>query len=425
MKKLIRVALALIVVLILFGFSPISAKANSDAIDLKLGDEGATSWNIANIAPGDSGTKTVTLHNAGYLDGYVIIWITDIKETDFAEDGAWLDDYVLFGFSSDRLNTNLNPPLRIDKFPKDATGQPNYLRINSIKAGETISLIWEWQFLYEAGNEAQGDSFSFTINYKLVGVPPPSAGEGYWEEPTCHRTYLSGKTVIAKSIDKQFQLIIEEGTVVLTRDDKPLSWIEMCKVKNSSEPPEDTNVISLFYNFKPDGATFDPPAILEYHYELDEIPENVDEEDLVIVLWDADAGEWIELECTVNTETQTITAKVKHFTVFAIFGYEAVTLPVVPTVPPKKTEPVPSSPKPPGPPEPPESTPSVSPGPSSPEPETPVPSVPQETSPLIEPVGETEEINWFLIVGIIVGLLVFSGIAYFIRRKREEKKHTN
>ncbi len=175
MKKLFKkTPPALMIALILLGSLPIPVKADPSATDLKLGGEEATSWNIANIYPGQSGTKTVTLHNAGYLDGFVTIWITDIKETDFAGNGARLDDYVFFDVSADRLTTNLSFPMKIDKFPKDASGNPNYLRINSLKAGETISLVWRWHFLAEAGNEAQGDGFSFTINYMLEETPPPS-----------------------------------------------------------------------------------------------------------------------------------------------------------------------------------------------------------------------------------------------------------
>ena len=53
-----RLALALILGLALIGSSPIPVQAQTP-IDLELGGEGATSWNIANIKPGDSGTKTV------------------------------------------------------------------------------------------------------------------------------------------------------------------------------------------------------------------------------------------------------------------------------------------------------------------------------------------------------------------------------
>jgi len=172
-KKLIECSLALILLLALFGSLLIPAKGDSGAIDLRLGNEEATSWNIANIYPGQKGTETVTLYNAGYADGVVTVWITDIQETDYAGDGAWLAYYVVFELASDRLSTNLSWPLKIYDFPQNASGKPNYLRIDPIGARETVTLIWHWHFLPEAGNEAQGDSFSFTINYKLERVLPP------------------------------------------------------------------------------------------------------------------------------------------------------------------------------------------------------------------------------------------------------------
>jgi len=47
----------------------------------------------------------------------------------------------------------------------------------------------------------------------------------------------------------------------------------------------------------------------------------VSEENLVVAYWDAEAGEWIKLDSTVNTETNTITIKVSHFTAFTILAY--------------------------------------------------------------------------------------------------------
>jgi len=172
-KKLTAYSLASILLLVLLGFLLIPARVDSGDIDLKLGGEGANSWNVDNIYPGQSGSQTVTLYNASNRDGLVTIWITDIEETDFAGDGAWLAYYVVFELASDRLSTNLSWPLKIYDFPQNASGKPNYLRIDPIGARETVTLIWHWHFLPEAGNEAQGDSFSFTINYKLERVLPP------------------------------------------------------------------------------------------------------------------------------------------------------------------------------------------------------------------------------------------------------------
>ena len=104
-----RLILALILGLALIGSLPMPAQAQTP-IDLELGGEGATSWDIGNIKPGDSGTKTVELHNAGSRHGVVTIWISDIEEADGGGDGAVLDDSLLFNLSCQRLSTTLTLP---------------------------------------------------------------------------------------------------------------------------------------------------------------------------------------------------------------------------------------------------------------------------------------------------------------------------
>ncbi|GAI11022.1 unnamed protein product, partial [marine sediment metagenome] len=52
----------------------------------------------------------------------------------------------------------------------------------------------------------------------------------------------------------------------------------------------------------------------------DALPEGVAEEDLVIAYYDEEAGEWVELDCVVDTVNNIITASVAHFTTFAIIG---------------------------------------------------------------------------------------------------------
>ncbi|UCD54349.1 MAG: hypothetical protein JSU76_01310, partial [Dehalococcoidia bacterium] len=46
------------------------------------------------------------------------------------------------------------------------------------------------------------------------------------------------------------------------------------------------------------------------------------EENLVVAYYDEDAEEWVELECSDDPETHTITACVAHFTTFALIGSE-------------------------------------------------------------------------------------------------------
>ena len=411
MEKLMRVSLSLIASLILFGASPVlSAKADSGVVDLRLGDGQAIAWQITDICPGESGTETVVLRNAGYSGGFVTVWITDIEQTDYAGDGAWLDDYVLLDISCSKLSTNLNLPATVNELPKDASGNPGYLRISPLNEGETLTLIWQWSFLPEAGNEAQGDSFSFTVNYSLQAFPLPEP----WEPPA-GKTYLTGRidgnglvnrTIVAESFDGKLSLTIEKGTTALTSEKKLLMWVSMYEMQDPPEPPEGKNVISLFYDFQPEGATFDPPITISLEYDPDSLPENVAEDDLVLAYYDESAGKWVDLECVVDTENNTITASVPHFTIFAIIGKIK---PVPEPVPLEEPEPVPPEPTP-VPPEP-------EPVPPEPEPVPPEEPEPKPVTP-VTPVTP-EEPNWPLIIeATVAGLLIASGICYFFIRKR-------
>lgn len=59
---------------------------------------------------------------------------------------------------------------------------------------------------------------------------------------------------------------------------------------------------------------------MTYTLDLDDLPEDVDPEDLVIAYWDGD--EWVELDSEVDVENSTITIEfdVEHFTTFAVIA---------------------------------------------------------------------------------------------------------
>jgi len=128
------------------------------------------------------------------------------------------------------------------------------------------------------------------------------------------------ETIEATSEDGMLTLTIPKGTIALDEDGNPLESIEATIDESPPDPPEGAHIIGLAYNFKPDGATFDPPITLEYTYDPDALPEGVAEEDLVLAYYDEDTGKWVELECVVDTENNTITASVSHFTTIAIIG---------------------------------------------------------------------------------------------------------
>ena len=82
--------------------------------------------------------------------------------------------------------------------------------------------------------------------------------------------------------------------------------------------PSGADVIGLVYDCSPDGATFDPPISMTFRYDPSLIPADASEENLVVAFWDEAADEWVELESTVDPDSNTITAEVSHFTAFTV-----------------------------------------------------------------------------------------------------------
>ena len=128
------------------------------------------------------------------------------------------------------------------------------------------------------------------------------------------------ETVTPASPDENLAIYIAGGTCCRNKYGDPLSSLTVTGAESPPPPPENRNIIGLAYSFKPSGSTFSPPIMLTLKYDPDALPEGVAEEDLVLAYYDEQAGEWVELECTVDTENNTITASISHFTTFALMA---------------------------------------------------------------------------------------------------------
>ena len=129
--------------------------------------------------------------------------------------------------------------------------------------------------------------------------------------------------VTIESEDGDCWVTIGEGITGLTEDGDPLTEISIVQIEEPPPLPEDSpaSVIGLAYDIEPDGATFSPPITLTFTYDESLIPEGVAEEDLVLAYYDEEVGEWVELDCVVDTVNNTITAGVSHLTTFAVLAY--------------------------------------------------------------------------------------------------------
>ena len=338
-KYATRLALALILGLALVGSLPIPAQAQA-TIDLELGGEGATSWNIGNIKPGDSGTKTVELHNAGSWHGSVTIWISDIEEVDYAGDGAALDDYLLFNLSCELLSSNITLPAAISELPQSAA-DTNYVKINPLYAHETVTLVWEWEFpeTEEPQNDAQGDSLSFTINYLLEELPIGDVGYGTPSYQQLEMDILgtvtevkvssSGKLLepfVITDPDNRCKLEFTRGTKVTCASGKVPIRIEVKLYEESLSPPSGTEVIGPAYNITgyisdsvPCPLIFDQPVALTMSYDLGWLPE--DTSSIFMASYGDEQG-WSSFEPDPDSaaELGQITALISHTSIFVILA---------------------------------------------------------------------------------------------------------
>lgn len=348
---------------------------------LELGGEGATSWTIENILPCDSGVKTVTLHNASDLNSFVTIWISGIDsgegknpepETNKEGEGE-LDDYLLFDLStspSGRLDTNISLPTTINNFPQ-SYGDPNYILITPLGAGETVTLYWEWELPCATGNDAQGDTLSFDINYTIEDFETQTTvtttttrtceceinilNDEYGVRIDCCNNTVTGTQVFFDPDNVHF-LEIERGTALICGDclecgDYP-RWIVMNVLDDP--PPAPEWLVQLGPAYELIGyhdedmenpcptVMFSKPVVLllNYdHYEPVELPEEFSA--VVIAYYDTELGVWVELPQDEDTgriaEFGEISAVLNHLSTFAVFAKLSS-----PSAPPEPSSPQPT-----------------------------------------------------------------------------------
>ena len=338
--------------LALVSFTPVSVRADDDPVDLELGGEGAVSWDIGNIQPGSSGTKTVTLHNSGYKGGSVTIWISDIvagegtnpeSETgDTAEPGE-LDGYLLFGLSCSHLSTNLSLPTTIEGLPQ-SPADPSYIEVSPLNAGETLTVIWEWEFpeTGEPQNDAQGDSLSFTINYALEQLPSGGGGDSggggpsyRWleidilGEVTMAKLSSSGRflhTYVASDPAGRHSLEFTKGTRVTCDGGKVPRRIEMTPSQETFSVPPGTTMVAEAYELtgcgarsRPCSVSLNKPAILTLSYDPVRLPPNASS---VFIAFHDEEGGWVELARPSDSATQQarVSALVSHTSTYGILA---------------------------------------------------------------------------------------------------------
>ncbi len=133
----------------------------------------------------------------------------------------------------------------------------------------------------------------------------------------------NGKAITGGEIgtaDGRLTLNIPAGTYVWNSAGAAQSFFSASIM---TEPPQVPvqQALLLAYELGPNGVTFNPPITLTFTYTDGQIPFTSDEGRLAIAWWNG--TEWVYLETTMDRATNTVSAKVSHFTGFALLALPA------------------------------------------------------------------------------------------------------
>lgn len=338
--------------------APIPVTSAGGVVDLQLGGEGATPWNIINIKPGDIGLKTVILQNTGDLDGTVRIWLSDVINAegvnpepeigDTAVPGE-LGQYLLLNVTASGLTSNLNFPAPINSLPQ-AVNSFSYIQIDSLTPGQSKTLVWEWSLPSPTGNEVQGDAVAFTINYLLEPIipeidegpaptlaPAPDSTEipqpVQLLSPTSEaKVVLEQGGIVAASttfsaFDDRLTLSLDSGTEIVCDNGEPPARLEIMESEETPILPDGFARLSPVYSFRAytsDGehreVSFDPPLSLAVNYDPGNLPE--DAISVFLAYYDEVSEAWVQLQEPEGfiAGHDSIAAQVNHFSLFAVLA---------------------------------------------------------------------------------------------------------
>lgn len=241
------------------------------------------------------------------------------------------------------------------------------------------------------GSEDGGGGGTVTTTVSLSGV----AGS-----LTVNSAGVVQSTARLAGADGRFTIEIPVGTTLRTSAGAPLISMTVSVSDTVPEAPTGKTIVFAL-DFGPDGATFEAPLTLTLNFNESDLPAGVPETDLVLAYWDG--SQWVMLESTVDAETNTISAKVAHFTTFAVMAEEEAPTPAPETIPTPGPTPAP------------EPEPTIIPVPQP----TPTPTPAPQPPPLPSPEASSAGANLGMIFGLIaLVLVIIGGMTVFLLRRR-------
>ncbi|MBN1151777.1 MAG: hypothetical protein JXA58_01080 [Dehalococcoidia bacterium] len=134
---------------------------------------------------------------------------------------------------------------------------------------------------------------------------------------TAHFVVDSSHTTGQQTVDEGNMLSIPDGTVALDRRGNALSGYYV-ELRLPRALPSSGVLMGDVHDFKPDGATFDPPLRISLPYDVHSLPDGAPEEELVVAWYDPALQDWVPLPSEVNRDEAVVETEVNHFSEFAV-----------------------------------------------------------------------------------------------------------
>jgi hypothetical protein len=124
----------------------------------------------------------------------------------------------------------------------------------------------------------------------------------------------------ANSEDGKARLSFSKGIKAQARDGTALKTVSIIPVSDPGPAPVDARTASLAYDFGPDGASFNPGAMLTLFYDPATLPAGLAENKLILVTWDG--TKWAEVAgYSVFPGTRSVSVQTGRPGRYALIGY--------------------------------------------------------------------------------------------------------
>ena len=118
------------------------------------------------------------------------------------------------------------------------------------------------------------------------------------------------------SSDGEIIMSLNEGTILVDEDEKPLQFIQVT-IDPSPPPPEGTYIVGAVYDFAPESASFIPSLKLTLGYDSNKLPEGLGEDDVYIACYENDKWEMLRYK-EVEKEADQVTTQIDHLSKYAV-----------------------------------------------------------------------------------------------------------